>query len=161
VKSSDLLSKLSPSARAFVNRQIQRTPTKAARPARIQCAAAQQSPRIAQVEVMLASHTVSTNVMNAEPWHVRGARARTHRRAAYLALMAQQPLPALPVVVTLTRFGKRLLDGDNLSGSTMKAIRDGVQDAYAVDDADPRYEWRYRQEKSKDYGVGIEIRRNV
>jgi len=158
MRSADLLPLLSPSARRDVESQIGKSPTRAARPARVQCAAAQQSPRIHQVEVMLGSHTVSTNVMKSEPWRVSRARARMHRRSAFLALMAQQPLPALPVVVTFTRYGKKRLDKDNLVGS-MKASQDGVADAYGVDDRDERYTFICRQEIAKEYAVGIRIER--
>jgi hypothetical protein len=61
-----------------------------------------------------------------------------------------------PVIVTLTRYGPKRLDDDNLARA-MKPVRDGVADAFCVDDGDERYEWRYRQERAKWYGVRIEI----
>ncbi len=59
-----------------------------------------------------------------------------------------------PCVVTLTRLGPRTLDNDNLLGAC-KWVRDGVAKALGLDDADPRIEWRYAQQKSKTYGVTI------
>jgi hypothetical protein len=46
--------------------------------------------------------------------------------------------------------------GDGLNAS-FKAIRDGIQDAYAVDDSSPLFRWEYRQQKAKTYGVCIEV----
>lgn len=60
------------------------------------------------------------------------------------------------VVVTLTRLGPRKLDSDNLAGS-FKAIRDGVADALGIDDGSELIQWEYRQEKSKECSVVIEI----
>jgi len=66
--------------------------------------------------------------------------------------------PRLPLVVTIVRIGPKALDGDNLQGSA-KGVRDEVARYLGVDDADTetRVTWRYAQEKSRGYGVRVEI----
>lgn len=61
-----------------------------------------------------------------------------------------------PLVIRFTRVGKRKLDGDNLQGSC-KALRDGVALALGIDDGDESLEWRYTQEKGRDYAVKVEV----
>lgn len=64
----------------------------------------------------------------------------------------------LPAVVKLTRCAPRMLDrGDNLAMSC-KHVRDGIADWLGVNDRDHlavRYE--YEQERSRTYGVRIEV----
>jgi hypothetical protein len=43
-------------------------------------------------------------------------------------------------VVLLTRVAPRTLDTDNLERA-LKAVRDGVAEAWGINDADPRVEW--------------------
>ncbi len=63
-----------------------------------------------------------------------------------------------PVVVRLTRVGKKLLDDDNLAAA-FKYIRDGVAEALGVDDGDKRkVTWEYADEASASYAVKVEIR---
>lgn len=90
-------------------------------------------------------------------WSKRAKRAKAQREAAYLSFTKAE-LPALPSVVTLIRVAPRTLDDDNLRGA-LKACRDGIADRLGVDDADPRVEWRYAQEKGepKEFGVVVEI----
>lgn len=59
--------------------------------------------------------------------------------------------------ITLTRYGKRLLDDDNLAGS-FKAIRDEIAKQLDRDD-NPKsgLSWTYRQQVGKVYAVGILI----
>jgi hypothetical protein len=93
-----------------------------------------------------------------EHWSVRSKRAKAHRFAAGIQLhAARAQLPALPVTVTLTRIAPRTLDDDNLRGAA-KALRDGVADAYQVDDRDPRIVWAYDQRRGKPREYGVEIR---
>lgn len=86
-----------------------------------------------------------------EHWGTRQARAKAHRAACLFV-----PSHPLPCVVLLTRLGPRELDSDNLAISG-KHVRDGIADRLGVKDNDPRVEWRYEQEKSKTYGVRVEI----
>lgn len=60
------------------------------------------------------------------------------------------------MVVTLTRLGVGTLDGDNLRGG-LKAVRDGIAQAFQVDDADPRWRWMYAQERAASYAVRVTI----
>ena len=88
-----------------------------------------------------------------EHWGVRSRRTAAHRLAA-LAV----PIHPLPCVVTLTRIAPRALDDDN-NVSGFKALRDGIAKRLGVDDADPRVEWRYGQErgKRKEYAARVNI----
>lgn len=86
-----------------------------------------------------------------EHWSSRAKRAKSHRQACIMV-----PVHSLPCVVTLTRLGPRALDTDNLAISA-KHTRDGIADRLGVNDNDPRVEWRYAQEKSKAYGVRVQI----
>lgn len=58
--------------------------------------------------------------------------------------------------IKLTRYGKRILDDDNLSGG-FKHVRDGIADALGVDDGSGDIKFEYFQEKSNEYKVKIEI----
>lgn len=83
-------------------------------------------------------------------------RAAHERRLARLAVNAsEEPVPSLPVVVTLTRVGKGSPDWDNIVAA-MKHIRDGVADALGVKDNDPRIEWKYEGRKG-EYAVEIQV----
>ena len=64
----------------------------------------------------------------------------------------------LPVTITITRVAPRKLDSDNLARS-MKAVRDGIADAFRLDDGDDRLDWRYAQRtgRAKEYSVDVEI----
>ena len=61
----------------------------------------------------------------------------------------------LPCVVEIIRVGKRTLDGDNLQNAS-KGLRDGIAARLGVDDADPRVEWKYSQQKG-DYAAIVRI----
>lgn len=85
-----------------------------------------------------------------EHWGARARRARRERQAA----IAIRPHP-IPCTVQLIRLAPRALDDDNLQGA-FKSLRDGIADRLGVDDADPRVQWLYSQERGP-YGVRIEI----
>lgn len=95
-----------------------------------------------------------------EHWSVRAKRNKGHR-AAVAAQFVWCPSflrdTPFPLVVTLTRYGKRLLDDDNLAGS-FKAIRDEVAAQLGRDD-NPKsgISWVYKQDKSKEYSIRIEV----
>jgi hypothetical protein len=94
-----------------------------------------------------------------EHWRARAARVKKERGGAFLVVRMGACYPdSLPVVVTLTRLSAGTLDSDNLQGA-MKAIRDGVADAYGVADNDPLITWKYEQERCArgNYGVRIEV----
>ena len=86
-----------------------------------------------------------------------------HRTYACATMREASTPPRLldPIVVTLTRIAPRLLDvGDNLSGGSLKSLRDGIADWLGVPDNDPRVTWLYDQRKGepKKYAVEVEVR---
>jgi hypothetical protein len=93
-----------------------------------------------------------------EHWSARSSRNRREREAARW-LMLDAKRPPLPVVVRLVRVAPRMLDDDNLVG-VFKAIRDGVADAYGIDDKDrSRISFICEQERGAphQYSVRIEV----
>ena len=97
-----------------------------------------------------------------EHWRYRQRRAKTQRYSTSWNLyceLGDRPVSLLPCRVTLTRLSPRKLDTDGLV-SAFKAVRDGVADWAGVDDGDERWDWQYKQEKSKEYGIRIEIEAN-
>ena len=82
-------------------------------------------------------------------WAVRNRRKKDQQEALGAVFAASgfwNWKPRLPVRVTLTRQGERLLDQDNLAGS-FKHIQDGVARlVLGVDDGDrAAVEWQYEQ----------------
>lgn len=63
-----------------------------------------------------------------------------------------------PCTITLVRNGVRLLDDDNLAAA-FKHVRDGIAEAYGVDDGpNGPIVWKYEQARAKVEGVGIDAR---
>lgn len=90
-------------------------------------------------------------------WHWRKMdKEKKHQKTVVKMFLHGCDLPSLPVVVTLTRIGKRRLDGDNLQIAG-KYVRDQIAAAFGVDDGDERYTWVYEQRIGKEYAVEIEI----
>src|SRR5690606_20950050 len=83
-------------------------------------------------------------------------KARDATRAA-VAVQVRRAGLTLPVTVRMTRDGPRSLDEGCGLNASLKPVRDGVADAFGVDDADKRYAWIYQQERAPFYGVRIEI----
>lgn len=106
-----------------------------------------------------------------EHWRARATRVKTERNAALaftrthinLDKMVRPSGPGslirLPLFVELVRtkpHGPKL-DSDNLQGS-LKAIRDGIADAFGYDDGDEtKLLWAYRQARG-DWGVLVLVR---
>lgn len=97
--------------------------------------------------------------------HVVAKRRREHRKAAGVGVslapgFARSSSPDMRYVVTLTRIigprGKEFDADDNLRAA-FKSAKDGVADALEIDDRSKRIEWRYGQERGKDWRVRIEI----
>lgn len=86
-------------------------------------------------------------------WATKARIVKKQRDA--VALLVRHVSIKPPCLVTLTRFGPRSLDCDNLQ-SSFKAVRDEVASLLHVDDADPRVRWEYRQARGP-YGCVIEI----
>lgn len=83
-------------------------------------------------------------------WAKRNKRRKAHLKASIIVAPHK-----LPCIVIITRVGPRPLDTDNLAASA-KFLRDGIAARLGVDDADPRVEWRYQQQRG-DYSVIVEI----
>jgi hypothetical protein len=91
-----------------------------------------------------------------EHWRVKAKRTKYQRSLAAMVLQTSfgKP-PPLPLVVTITRVGKRNLDSDNLVGSA-KYVRDGIADWVGVDDGNPGYTWKVEAAKG-DYACMIRL----
>jgi hypothetical protein len=61
-----------------------------------------------------------------------------------------------PFVVMLVRVAPRELDDDNLRGA-LKGVRDGIADAFGINDRDPMVKWDYGQEKRTKAPAGVRI----
>lgn len=92
-------------------------------------------------------------------WAKKAGRVSGHREAAGLAVRAALhklvPVP-IPALVVLTRVAPRVLDDDNLRAA-LKACRDGVADAFGVDDRDPRVTYAYDQRRGAAGVYAVEI----
>ena len=91
---------------------------------------------------------------------LREKRDRVQRLAVAETCKAMLERPALPCSIRLTRCAPRTLDSDNLQAA-LKATRDSVAEWLGIDDADPRVRWLYEQEKTKTYGVRLEVLREL
>lgn len=89
-------------------------------------------------------------------WARKAARVKRQREIVGM-MVNRMDRPPLPVKITLTRIGWRLMDSDNLVGSA-KAVRDSIAAVYGVNDASDLYEWIYGQECG-EYGVRIKLER--
>lgn len=103
-------------------------------------------------------------------WRTAAHKAKEHRALGFaMANAVEKYRPAAPWVITLTRFGKRDLDDDNLA-TAFKATRDGIADALVGklvmhrgklvmrgNDSDPRLTWQYKQERG-DYAISVNVR---
>ena len=72
---------------------------------------------------------------------------------------ASTPVLWGPVVVVLTRRGKRRLDGHDNLRSAFKNVVDGIADAMGTRDDDPRIEWTYGEQEIGEYAIRIEVRK--
>jgi hypothetical protein len=109
------------------------------------------------LEVLIPVKTISVANVR-EHWRARARRTKEHRQAAKAMLAGARDVP-LPVIVTMTRYAPSSgLDGDNLQGA-LKAVRDGIADAFGLDDRDMLLEWRYDQQRSKKgfYAVLVKV----
>ena len=89
-------------------------------------------------------------------WAARAKRVKRQRAIIALILAPhRRALPALPVVVTITRCSPGTMDDDNATASA-KAVRDAVAEHLGVDDRDPRVTWRVEQRRAP-WGASISI----
>lgn len=97
---------------------------------------------------------------------IRGKQRKSQRAATALCIIAkwiQSPFwrpDMLPAYVTVTRLApSNGLDPHDGLGAALKGCIDGVADALGLkNDRDPRVKWKLMQERSKTYGVRVEIR---
>lgn len=87
-------------------------------------------------------------------WAVRTRHVK-EQRTVTAAFLRRRSLP-LPAIVTLTRYSRGTLDDDNLQGA-LKAVRDGVADAFRLSDNDSQLTWVYAQRSCKGGQFGVEI----
>jgi hypothetical protein len=93
--------------------------------------------------------------------HAKAVKAATQRRDAFAEVRSRGGFPVPPLVVTITRYGPRVMDDDGLAAS-LKHYRDGVADALCIDDGDTgRLRFVNRQETAKFYGLRIVIESGV
>lgn len=105
------------------------------------------------------------NMTNRREHHMaRHRRAQAQHDATYMTLLGHGVRIALgPIktserlVVTLTRFSPGTLDAHDNLRAALKSVVDGVAKYFGHDDADPLFEWRYEQLKTKHHGVRIEF----
>jgi hypothetical protein len=96
---------------------------------------------------------------NTDHWTVKSKRHKAHKKAVLL-YVPRITIKQQKAIVTLTRFGMRRLDDDNLVGA-LKWIRDAVADRLipglnpGMADSDPRITWQYRQQTGKIYALEI------
>ncbi len=108
------------------------------------------------IEITLPIKTVNESNGQHGHWRVKSGR-RKAQRAAVAQALRNRALPALPVVVMLTRISAGHLDQhDNLPGS-MKSIADEIAEHYGLPDKDSRFVWMYAQEKCKPREFGVRI----
>lgn len=95
-----------------------------------------------------------------EHWAQRAKRSRIERETARRDMRISGGKLELPAVVTLTRFGPRKLDDDNLQ-TAFKHVRDGVADWMGLDDRNPVVSWLYRQVVGPVWGIEIRLQRRT
>ncbi len=93
-------------------------------------------------------------------WRKRRELSKRVRDVAHWNVLAnrdpQFPLK-MPLTVTMIRVSPRLLDDDNLAGA-FKNIRDGIADAFGVDDSPSGpITWAYRQHKGSPARAVVKI----
>lgn len=108
---------------------------------------------------MITVHIKTKSTLNLrEHYAAKAKRIKGERDAVRDTLRPWLPDPLLPRAVLLTRHGSRLLDDDNVRGA-LKGVRDEVAAWLGIDDADPRVQWCYAQQKCKrvDERVTIDL----
>ena len=82
-------------------------------------------------------------------WRARYKLSRNQRQGAHMDTLAAmgRHRPRKPVTVTMTRVSRQRLDDDNVAGA-FKSIRDGIADAFGVDDSPSGpITWKYAQRR--------------
>jgi hypothetical protein len=89
-------------------------------------------------------------------WAAKAKQAKKHRQAACYMSMGHKVWEVVPATITLCRMSWGTLDPDNLQGAC-KHLRDGIADAYGMQDNDPRLVWKYEQTKVKRGQFGVRV----
>ena len=99
-------------------------------------------------------HTISeANVK--EHWRKSHKRHKEQKFLTRMSLLSNRIPQNLPVKITMCRMSPRKLDSDNLQ-SAFKYIRDAIAEHFITGkapgraDDDPRFEWYYDQQSSKE-----------
>jgi hypothetical protein len=106
------------------------------------------------MKITIPIRTVSAANAHELPF-VRARRTKSERASTWGAWMAMpnaercaaRKLKSWRITLTRCTPGSRRLDDDNLPPA-LKGIRDEIARQLAVDDGDPRIEWRYAQQRS-------------
>lgn len=112
--------------------------------------------RLHAIVVLDGLRTEST-MNKREHWAKRAKRAKTERRALWANTQNLREGCVPPLTIRLTRIAPRPLDDDNLAAS-FKACRDGIADAFGMNDRDPLIRWEYSQERGKPKQYAVEVR---
>lgn len=107
------------------------------------------------IEFEIPVRTVSES-NGREHWARKAERVSLHRGTARLLARSYCADIGVPIIVQMARVAPRELDDDNLRGA-LKAIRDGIADAFGVKDNDPRIEWRYAQQRGKPKAYAVHV----
>ncbi|MGC9261535.1 MAG: hypothetical protein ACP5I8_15845 [Phycisphaerae bacterium] len=88
-------------------------------------------------------------------WAPKSVRVAAERMEICAQFNLYRPIQT-PCRITLTRYGPRELDDDNLR-SSFKAVRDALADWLGVNDRSKQLQWDYQQEKTKlgEYRIKI------
>lgn len=98
-----------------------------------------------------------------EPWRRRYARHQAQKKAIFVALLNCKPLVSFPCVLRFTRYAPKELDAHDNLPMSFKWICDQVcaeltgELRPGLADSNKNFTMKYDQEKSKEYGVKIEI----
>lgn len=115
------------------------------------------------IELVLPLPTPSMNSLWGHHWSKK-ARARKQWawmvRAERLRLLKLGPLPsnvALPLHVTVDRYGPRVIDADNAIGGSKMLIDALVAEGFLIDDSPAHLQATYRQHVGKPYRTEVRI----
>jgi hypothetical protein len=89
-------------------------------------------------------------------WRIGYTRKKKQQGATTVYLQIAKCPQQKPKRIRFTRQAKQRLDPDNLAGSN-KHVQDAVCAYLGCDDGDESIRFEYEQEKSKEYGVIVEI----
>lgn len=112
--------------------------------------------RTVQAQTIVVPVRTHNSANSLTHWRVTSRRRKQVREMVEMYLRMYDPLPKLPVKVSMTRCGPRKMDFDGMVNA-LKSVRDQVADHYGVDDGDEQFDFQYAQRKQKEYAVEILI----